>query len=146
MSAIINAYKRSLFAERKFTEKLLSILERIEYVGGTQGLEHFTNIDKEKRWIRKCSKEMIKEACSALAPFDPSAGWLPIENAPKDEKLLAFFDGWGAQRASYVNDQYASKPCPYWCPDAWRNYGLGKVRKNQPMLYMPLPAPPEERK
>ena len=80
------------------------------------------------------------EARKALAPFDPSAGWLPIASVPRDESMV-FVD---------APDMDCGVTIAYYKRTGGAHLGLnGKPfmpHAAQPTHWQPLPAPPEERK
>jgi len=75
--------------------------------------------------------------------------WQPIETAPKGTdaigdriNILLFSPSWGCSCGYWENNQYASKPAPFWSCDKASFWGLRRIRFNQPTHWMPLPPPP----
>lgn len=69
--------------------------------------------------------------------------WLPIESAPRDEKIMVYSERWGIVAPAYWSeDKYARKPSPYWTHYGEHLWGKRDARANQPTHWMPLPQPP----
>lgn len=80
---------------------------------------------------------------AALAEKD-DGGWMPIETAPKDQKIMtARPDGSINAPAFWYPDQYAKKPRPYWTSNAEYLWGKVASRANQPTHWRPLPPLPK---
>jgi hypothetical protein len=61
--------------------------------------------------------------------------WQPIETAPMDEWILAWWNGCAIQQVR--KDSFEGKPHTYWY-DLYRH-------KSEPLTHwMPLPAPPKD--
>jgi hypothetical protein len=70
----------------------------------------------------------------------------PIEDAPQDQWILAYFGPTHADwyKCKYDKDEYARRgPKPYWVPAEARYLGIGWARSNQPKVWLPLPAAPD---
>ena len=110
------------------------------------------------------ASELAKESLrirEALAPFDPSAEWLPIESAPKGKKLILGYHNalgkWRTIMGTYYlpNTLYASDDDDDadedgYAPEGWyeesESHAFILRTVHEPTHYMNRPAPPEERK
>lgn len=92
----------------------------------------------------------FSELLLCTTPHEPtSAGWMPIDTAPKNGTRLnlywgdiPLFTGISSCYGSWDADKYATKPRPYWTHDKERLSGVKETRSNQPTHWMPLPAAP----
>lgn len=78
-------------------------------------------------------------------PSGTAEGWLPIESAPKDERILVVHNmttGYRVTVGVWVDDRYNKKPRPYWGGEVADVWGVVVARKNPPLYWMPLPSPP----
>ena len=104
---------------------------------------------------------LLNDTRKALAPFDPSAGWLPIESAPKGKKLILGYHNalgkWRTIMGTYYlpNTLYASDDDDDadedgYAPEGWyeesESHAFILRTVHEPTHYMNRPAPPEERK
>jgi len=72
------------------------------------------------------------------------AKWQPIETAPKDCNVLLYYPLRGAIRGTWIDEEYAKNPKPYWRHDHAYIFGTGEARTNQPTHWMPLPGAPKK--
>lgn len=71
--------------------------------------------------------------------------WQPIESAPKDREILMFYPNLERSMiGNWDNDEYNSKPRPYWNGEYARLWGKNLARINLPTHWMELPSPPCE--
>jgi hypothetical protein len=79
----------------------------------------------------------------------PISKWQSIETAPGDDRpVLGWFpyyateaDGGSAFVMRWNNDEWSSKPRPFWEASGWV-WGVRDNRSKQPTHWMPLPSPP----
>jgi hypothetical protein len=68
--------------------------------------------------------------------------WQPIETAPKDRRILLYWNDI-IVCGHFDDDRYANKPRPYWSNDLKMTFSATQVRRNPPSHWMELPeAPP----
>ena len=67
--------------------------------------------------------------------------WQDISTAPKDANYIRLWAAGRERHGSWNNDQYATKPRPYWSFET--PMGTNYVRANQPTHWME-PAPPPQ--
>jgi hypothetical protein len=83
---------------------------------------------------------------AALAEKAQGQQWLPIENAPKDQRVLLWFPIFGNEShvefGEWDAQQHNKKPNPYWSGDMERVFGVNWYREYPPTHYMLPPAAP----
>jgi hypothetical protein len=117
---------------------------------GTMTQDDFAGIvDDESRLM-----EIVDAAITPMRDYALSAvrenvpeGWKPIENAPKDCRILLLLPCAISQSrvviGSFNEDKYANLPRPYWNHELSRVFGVKSTRDNQPTHWMPLPSVPD---
>lgn len=73
------------------------------------------------------------DAREAISEFEKTKGWRPIKTAPKDKTPFL---------ACLEDQTYA---VVYWDTSYWYENSMGLII-DEPKYWMPLPAPPEEKK
>ena len=67
--------------------------------------------------------------------------WQPIETAPKDgTRILCVMHG-VVEIVQFDKQEYHKHPNPYWT--TWNAYSKNRDRGSQPLVWMPLPEPPQ---
>lgn len=73
--------------------------------------------------------------------------WLPIETAPKDQRILLcyseeVFNGIHCIMGQWNDDRYSRNPFPRWTSDMSSLLGVVREKRLQPCFWMPVPDKP----
>ena len=113
--------------------------------------EQDRQMDDFHEWNQDMSGNQNQEICKyrlqgwqAALSHAAQAKWQPIETAPKDCNVLLYYPLRGAIRGTWIDEEYAKNPKPYWRHDHAYIFGTGEARTNQPTHWMPLPGAPKK--
>ena len=73
--------------------------------------------------------------------------WQPMDSAPRggfDDKVLLLIEGKDGERSVHIGyfdrQEHQKRPKPYWRLSDVEFLGVGWIRENQPIAWMPLPS------
>lgn len=124
---------------------LMAVAEFEEFINEPPAYENRLTVRDYRHSVYARWDDLRARITAALAEKD-EGGWMPIETAPKDQKIMtACPDGSINAPAFWYPDKYAKKPRPYWTSNAEYLWGKAASRANQPTHWRPLPPLPKER-